>query len=304
MYLSLIIPVCNEEQNIAPLYTQLRNHCGNDAEIIFVDDGSTDNSLPAIQTLALADPLVKCISFSRNFGHQNALLAGIEHAAGEFLITMDGDLQHPPEMLPGIIQKLEEGFDVVNTKRLSTDEAGFVKTKGSKTFYRFINFLSNTHIEPGVADFKGFSRKVQQSILLFTERDVFLRGMFSWVGFSQITIPYKAPARQFGSTKYSLRRMLSFALKGTLSFSFKPLRLAIVAGLIVSAAAFGFAVFALVAYFKGETVAGWASTIIALMLLGGTQLLAIGLLGEYIAGLFIEAKRRPRYLVNKKINLP
>ena len=170
-------------------------------------------------------------------------------------------------------------------------------------FYSFINAISDTRIEEGIADFKAFNRKVLNSILQFKERELFLRGIFSWIGFKSTTITFDAPARQFGKTKYSFAKMLRFALKGTTSFSFKPLRIALLIGSLISLAAFAFGVFALVAYFKGNTVPGWASLIIAVMFLGGTQLLAIGLLGEYIASLFTETKARPLYLVNKKINI-
>jgi glycosyltransferase involved in cell wall biosynthesis len=158
-------------------------------------------------------------------------------------------------------------------------------------------------MEMGVTDFKAFNRKVLESILQFKEKDLFLRGIFSWIGFKSSIIEFEAPERMYGTTKYSLAKMWSLALKGTTSFSFKPLRIAVIAGTIISLAAFTFAIFALVAYFKGETIQGWASTIIAVMLLGGTQLLALGFLGEYIASLFTETKKRPLYLINNKINI-
>ena len=301
--LSIIIPVLNEAESIPTLYDQLQSVCKNNYEIIFVDDGSTDNTLQQIQTIALKDKQVKCISLSRNFGHQNALMAGMEYASGDYIIIMDGDLQHPPALIPAMIKQLNAGFDLVVTKRNKTNNAGWLKNTTAAVFYSFINAISDTRIEEGVADFKAFNRKVLNSILQFKERELFLRGIFSWIGFQSTTIAFDAPARQFGKTKYSFAKMLRFALKGTTSFSFKPLRIALLIGSIISLAAFAFGIFALVAYFKGNTVPGWASLIIAVMFLGGTQLLAIGLLGEYIASLFTETKARPLYLVNKKINI-
>lgn len=302
-HVSIIIPVLNEADNVPLMCAEIEKHCPFKYELIFVDDGSHDRTFAVIGSIASARNNVKCISLSRNFGHQNALMAGMEHATGQQVIIMDGDLQHPPALIPGMIRLLNDGFDLVNTRRRSTASIGPVKKIFAALFYGFINRISDTRMEPNVADFKAFNRKVLNSILKFKERDLFLRGIFSWIGFKQTIIDFDAPARQHGKTKYSFSAMLKLALKGTTSFSFKPLRVAIVTGSVISLSAFGFAIFALIAYFKGETVAGWASTIIALMMLGGTQLLAIGLLGEYIASLFTETKKRPLYLIDKKINI-
>lgn len=301
--LSIIVPVFNEEKNIAALYGEIKKHLSDGDELIYVDDGSTDNTFLEIQQLGLTDNNIKCISFSRNFGHQNALMAGLQHAGGEFIITMDGDLQHPASLIPAMTQKLNEGYDIVITKRSKNHNAGALKNLFSKIFYRFINSISDTRIEPNGSDFRAFNKKVLAGILLFKERELFLRGIFSWVGFKTTTIPFEAGQRQFGKTKYSFSKMTRLALKGITSFSFKPLRIAILTGSIISLAAFAFGVYALLSYYNGNTVPGWASTIIAIMFLGGTQLLAIGLLGEYIASLFIESKNRPLYLVDKKINI-
>jgi dolichol-phosphate mannosyltransferase len=295
--------VYNEQENISPLCEALNQHVKEDYEIIFVDDGSTDNTFLEIAQQSVQDNRVKCVSLSRNFGHQNALMAGMEFCTGDTVVLMDGDLQHPPTLIPLMLQELKNGYDMVNTRRKITQDIGTGKAALSRLFYSFINFISETRIEPNVADFRAFNRKVLNSILTFKERELFLRGIFSWIGFANTTIDFEAPARQHGHTKYSFARMMKLALKGTTSFSFKPLRVALLVGSIVSLAAFAFAVYALVVYYQGRTVPGWASIIIAMMLLGGTQLLAIGLLGEYIAGLFIEAKKRPLYLVNKTIKL-
>lgn len=301
--ISIIVPVLNEAENILPLITDIQSYCKEEHEIIFVDDGSSDATLQTIQSIAERDRSVKCISLSRNFGHQNALMAGLQHATGSVIITMDGDGQHPPSLIPVLLENISRGFDVVHTKRNKTVNAGFIKKIFASLFYTFINTISDTRIEPNQADFKAFSKKVLLSILQFSERELFLRGIFSWIGFKSTTIEFDAPARMHGKTKYSFGKMLKLALKGTTSFSFKPLRVALFTGSIISLLAFGFGIFALVEYYNGNTVPGWASLIIAVMFLGGTQLLAIGLLGEYIAGLFTESKKRPLYLIDKKINM-
>ena len=301
--LSIIIPVYNETENIYSLFNELSLYCEGDYEVIFVDDGSTDTTLAEVESIINKSKHYKCISLSRNFGHQNALMAGMHHATGSAIIIMDGDLQHPPSLIPVMLNKLNSGFDLVVTRRNKTANTGIIKKLMGSIFYIFINAISDTKIEANVADFKAFNRKVLESILQFKERELFLRGIFSWIGYKTTIIEFDAPARKFGETKYSFGKMLKLALKGTTSFSFKPLRIALLVGTFISLFAFAFGIFALIAYFKGNTVPGWASIIIAVMFLGGTQLLAIGLLGEYIASLFTETKHRPLYLVNRKINI-
>ena len=301
--ISIIVPVFNETENVSPLIQDIKLYCKAEHEIIFIDDGSSDSTFQTIQSIAATDKSIKCISLSRNFGHQNALMAGLQHATGSIIITMDGDGQHPPSLIPLLIENIDKGFDVVHTRRNKTVNAGLLKKMFASLFYTFINSISDTRIEPNQADFKAFSVKVLNSILQFSERELFLRGIFSWIGFKSTTIEFDAPARMHGKTKYSFGKMLKLALKGTTSFSFKPLRVALFIGSIISILAFAFGIFALIEYFNGNTVPGWASLIIAVMFLGGTQLLAIGLLGEYIAGLFTESKKRPLYLIDKKVNI-
>lgn len=299
---SIILPVYNEAENIPLLFEELCKVCDTETEFIFVDDGSKDNTFSAIHKLAEQDSRIKCLSLSRNFGHQNALMAGMENASGDVIVLMDADLQHPPSLLPEMFQKMEEGFDLVITKRKSTASISPIKQFCSHLFYQFINAISETKIEPKAADFRAFNRKVLESILQFKERDLFLRGIFGWIGFRSTTLEFEAPARQFGKTKYSFTTMMRLAWKGTTSFSFKPLRIALLFGTLLSIASFSFGAYALISYFRGDTIPGWASLIIAVMILGGTQLLAIGLLGEYIAKLFTESKKRPRYLIQDSIN--
>ena len=302
-HLSYIVPVYNEEESILPFYREMLKIADVDFELIWVNDGSTDETINEIRKLAEKDSRVKCIGFSRNFGHQAALMAGLHFVKGEIIVMMDGDLQHPPGLIPLMIQKINEGFDLVSAKRKMTGEIKWWKRITSRCYYMLINFLSDTPIEENVSDFRAFNRKVSEAILQFEERELFLRGIFSWIGFKSTTIEYNAPARLYGATKYSFIRMVRLGLKGTLSFSFKPIRISFLLGSFVSVIAFFYALFAIIAYFRGETIPGWTSTIIAIMLLSGIQLIMIGLIGEYIASLYSEIKKRPLFIIDDKINL-
>lgn len=300
---SILIPVMNEAENILPLYYELKKYTPEDFEIIFINDGSTDDTILEIKQLSAKDSRVSCISFSRNFGHQNALMAGIDYAEGQHIITMDGDLQHPPSCIPLLLEKLNSDYDLVLTKRLKTEDSGFIKKTFTKAFYLFINFISDIPIEENVSDFRAFSRKVLITIRKFEERDLFLRGLFSWIGFKKTVVSFEAPSRVHGSSKYNFRAMMKLALKGTTSFSFKPLRISLLVGVIVSLFSFVFLLITIVSYFQGKTVPGWASLMTAVTFMGGIQLLVIGLMGEYIASLFRESKRRPIYIIDETINL-
>jgi dolichol-phosphate mannosyltransferase len=216
---------------------------------------------------------------------------------------MDGDLQHPPSCLSVILEQLEKGYDIVLTKRMKTKDLGFFKKVFTRIFYRFINFLSDIPIEENVSDFRGFNRKVLIAIRKFEERDLFLRGIFSWVGFKKVTIPFDAPSRLHGASKYGFTAMMKLALRGTTSFSFKPLRISLLIGTIVSLISFGLLIMTIISYFQGKTVPGWASLMTVVTFMGGIQLLVIGLMGEYIASLFRESKRRPLYIIDEMINV-
>ena len=301
--ISIVIPVFNEAGNIRDLYLELKALGLNIAEIIFIDDGSQDESLEIICTLSSADHRVKGLSFSRNFGHQAALLAGMHVAKGELIVIMDGDRQHPPSIIPQMLNKLEEGFDLVSGKRINTENAGLLKNWSSTLFYKFLNFIADTNIEENVADFRLFNRKVLDSILMFEERELFVRGIFSWIGFRTATVPFTAPERRNGSSKYSWAKMTSLGLKGAVSFSFKPLRISLLMGIIVSFVAFCFGIFSIISHYRGNTVPGWTSIITAVMFIGGVQLIVLGLIGEYISSLFAEVKKRPLFIIDRKINL-
>lgn len=302
-HVSILIPVMNEAENILPLYYEIKKYTPEDFEIIFVNDGSTDDTIFEIKQLSAKDSRVRCISFSRNFGHQNALMAGIDYAEGEYVITMDGDLQHPPSFIPQILTCLDNGFDIVLTHRRKTENQGILKKLFTKLFYRLINFLSDIPIEENVSDFRGFSSKVMLTIRKFEERDLFLRGLFSWIGYKKTVISFDAPSRRHGASKYTFAAMVRLGLKGTTSFSFKPLRISLLIGTIVSLISFLLLIITIVNYFQGKTVPGWASLMTAVTFMGGIQLLVIGLMGEYIASLFRESKKRPLYIIDELINV-
>ncbi len=304
--ISIIIPLFNEEEIIRETYNRLKTLMdgkGFDYEIIFVDDGSTDNSMNILKDLRSDDNRVKIISFSRNFGHQAALTAGLEHAKGDVAITMDADLQHPPELIPRMIEKWLEGFDVVFTVREYEGE-GLFKRLSSRGFYWLIDKLAKINIPADSADFKLFDRKVVESLCSLGERNRFLRGLSSWVGFRQTGIGFKSPPRPTGESKYNLSKMISLALAGLTSFSVFPLRLAVYMGFIVSIISFIYLAYALyIRLIADKALPGWASIVIPMLFLGGIQLLTIGILGEYIGRVYEEVKGRPIYIVKEKIGI-
>lgn len=302
MKISVVIPAYNEEGNIRPLADDLVKVLAEypSYEIIFIDDGSRDRTLTEIKQAKTSNPAVKYVSLSRNFGHQNALKAGLDLAAGDCVISMDADMQHPPELIRAMIAKWLEGFDIVYTIR-ADDDLPFLKRATSKMFYRIINCLSDVEINEGAADFRLMDRKVVDVF----KRDIgeyylFFRGLISWVGFKQYAIAYRPNKRMFGNSKYSWRRMIRFGLNGITSFSTKPLRISMVIGFVVSSLSFIYAVYALYQHvFNRQTVAGWTSVIISVLFIGGIQMLLLGILGEYIGKQFFESKRRPHYIVRE-----
>jgi glycosyltransferase involved in cell wall biosynthesis len=301
--LSIVVPVCNEEENIKLLYEEIVKYTVAEMELLWVDDGSTDHTLLEINSLCQADARVKCISLSKNFGHQNAIMAGLKYASGDIIVIMDGDMQHPASLIMPMTDKIKEGFDIVYTKRLKTTDIPFIKKIISRLYYKIINLISDVKIEENSADFKAFNKKVLVNILSFDERELFLRGIFTWAGFKSATLPYTAPARLHGKTKYSFRRMFDLGFKGATSFWVKPLRIALWAGFIICFFSFILAVWSVVAHFQGHTIRGWTSLIITIIFFGGVQLFFLGLLGEYIGSIFIEVKKRPLYIVDKTINV-
>jgi polyisoprenyl-phosphate glycosyltransferase len=301
--LSLVIPLFNEEENIQPLYDAIDKATkGISIEIIFVDDGSKDKSLAIIKNLSQKDDRIQFLSFSRNFGHQNALKAGIDYSKGDCVISMDADLQHPPKLIPELILKWKEGYDVVYTIRKYDKKTSFFKKITASFFYSIIKNLSKTKIEKGAADFRLLDKKIIKEIKALKENYLFLRGMVSWMGFSQSSITYIAPERQAGKTKYSFRKMIKFAFSGITSFSTKPLQLSTFFGFLIAGAAFLYALYAMIAPTFTDVVIekGWTSVIVSVLFIGGIQLIMIGILGEYLGKLFIENKRRPNYIIKEK----
>ena len=302
MMISIVIPAFNEEGNIAPLYGQIVEVLqGQEFECLFVDDGSSDATFEEVKKLAANDRRVRGLSFSRNFGHQLALTAGLQAAKGEVVIMMDADGQHPPQLIPQLLEEYAKGYDIVNTRRLETEDAGAMKKLSSKWYYRIINMLSDVKIESASSDFRLMSRKAVDAFLKFEEKDRFTRGLVSWMGFRQSIVEYKAPKRMSGESKYTLGRMIRFAFVGITSFSSKPLKFSVYAGIFSLVFALVYSIYVLIMYARGNTITGWASMMLVILFLGGIQLLSLGIIGEYIAGIFNETKKRPLYFIREEV---
>lgn len=301
-FISIVVPCYNESESIREFYRIITDvlQAHFQYELILVNDGSKDDTLLIIKELAAVDACVKYISFSRNFGHQNAVKAGLDFAKGDAVVSLDADLQHPPRMIPQLIQKWLEGFEVVYTIRQEHETIGAVKKYTSKLFYSVSNRISETQVEPGAADFRLLDRKVVDALKQMPENSLFLRGLISWVGFKQTAIQYKADERFAGQSKYTLKKMLKFASTGITSFSTRPLKISIYLGLTFATLAFLFVIYALVIYFfTDETIKGWASIIVGIMFFSGINLVMLGIIGEYLGKMFIENKRRPNYIVSE-----
>lgn len=308
-FVSVVIPVFNEEENIVPLASALRDVLaaqGGEYELIFVDDGSKDRSLYVLRALARDEPRVSYIRFSRNFGHQAALRAGIEAASGDCVVMMDGDFQHPPALLPALIAEFKKGFDIVSTKRNGAADGNknrlpFIKRITSRLFYAIVNTLGDIKIEPGAADFRLISKKTKDALFAMKEQNLFLRGALPWLGLPSSEIAYSPEARRSGATKYTFSKMAALALDGITSFSTKPLRLTAFAGLAIAGAGFIYVLYAFfLRLFSNKTVEGWTSLLISVLIIGGIQLLSLGIIGEYLGKLFMEAKGRPAFIVEER----
>jgi len=299
------VPVFNEEENILSLIHEVRGVFETlpySYSFIIVDDGSTDNTLDVLRCASASDKRVRYISLSKNFGHQNALKAGLDHARGDCVITMDGDLQHPPQLIPTLLKHWEEGYDVVYTLRQDDESnTGYFKRKTSNLFYRIMNRMAGLDMEKGSADFRLLSKKVLYILQGIDEHEIFFRGLVKWVGFKQIGIEYKANARTRGQSKYSFKKMLQFAVQGITSFSTKPLYIAAYLGFIFSLAALLYVPYAIASYLLGHVVSGWASIIVTIAFFGGLQLSILGIIGLYIGKIFMQGKRRPFYII-KELN--
>lgn len=300
---SVVIPCFNEKDNLPLLYQQLKDVLEPypSYELIFVDDGSTDETLSTLRNIAEMDVCVKFISFSRNFGHQHALKAGLDHASGDCVICLDADLQHPPALIPLMIGKWKEGYEVVNTIRGAQKSLSFSKKMSSGLFYGIISKLSAVEIRPGMADFRLLDRKVVNALKQFNENYIFLRGLIPWMGFNQTSLPFEPSERHKGKTKYSFAKMLRLALDGITSFSNKPLYLSIGLGSVIAGIAFLYGIYALYVHlFTDDALPGWTSITASVLFIGGIQLIMLGIIGIYLGKLFIENKRRPNYIIRQK----
>ena len=300
--LSVVIPLFNEEANVPELLRRLVAILNgvpelDQYEIIAVDDGSRDGTLAALRRAMRSLPQLVVLSLSRNFGHQIAATAGLDASMGDAVILMDGDLQDPPELIGEFVERWREGYDVVYATRRSRRGEGAFKLWTARLFYRITKRLTNVAIPVDTGDFRLMSRRVVEALKRSRERHRFLRGLVSWVGFKQVGIPYDRDARYSGSTKYPVSKMLRFAIDGITAFSDIPLRFATYFGFLVSGFAFVYAVVVLILKLLHYNEPGYTSTMIAILFLGGVQLITIGVLGEYVGRIYDEIKARPLYLV-------
>ena len=300
MHIEIVVPVFNEEGNVEELYRQVSaalDPLGLTYGFLYVDDGSRDGTVAKLQELGAKDPRVKHLSFTRNFGHQAALLAGLEHSTGECVVTMDGDLQHPPQVVPQLVRHWLDGVDIVVTSRDLGKSMSAFKRMATLGFYGLMNRISGLHLPPGAADFRLLDRRAVDTLVAFPERQKFLRGLTAWTGYRAVTVEYQVGARHSGQAKYTIRGLARLALNGITSFSAKPLRLAFYLGLIIFALSATYGLVAIVAHFMGSTPPGWTSVLVSVLAIGGLQMTFIGLIGEYLARVFDEVKRRPYYLL-------
>ncbi len=304
MLLSIVIPVFNEAATLGLMIARLRAVLSElNWEVIFVDDGSTDRSLEVIRRAALDDPRVKAIGFSRNFGHQAAVTAGLDFAEGDAVVVMDADLQDPPELLPQMVQLFEDGYDVVSPRRVARDGETIFKRSTAALFYRGMARMVDRRLTADVGDFRLFSRRAVLGIRSFREHHRFMRGLVAWLGLKEAILPFGRQARAGGETKYSLFKMVRFAWTAVSSFSALPLRLSMAAGTILSCAGFAYLLRVLyLAFWTHRLVQGWASIVVLQCIFSGMILLALGVIGEYVARSYEESKGRPLYVLTSTVN--
>jgi glycosyltransferase involved in cell wall biosynthesis len=303
---SVVVPVYNEAEVIGEMYRRLTHVASTlpdlDYELVVVDDGSRDESYASLVSLARTDPRLRVLKLSRNFGHQTAITAGIDVARGDAVVVIDADLQDPPEVIPDMVERWREGFDVVYGVRAKRAGETMMKLATASVFYRMLHRMTNITIPVDAGDFRLMSRRAADQLRAMREKDRFVRGLISWIGFKQASVPYQREARFAGKTKYPLRKMLKFAADGLTSFSTVPLKLATWMGYLASAFAFVYLASVFVQKWLGRTVEGWATIMVAMLFMGGVQLICLGIMGEYIGRIFTEAKQRPLYVVEEFVN--
>lgn len=303
MKISLVVPVLNEQEALPVFYQTVRNYtplADDEIEIVFVNDGSTDNTESLIQAIMKNDALVKYVSFTRNFGKEPALFAGLETSTGDVVIPIDVDLQDPIEVIPLLISKWKDGADVVLAKRVDRSSDSHLKRKSAEWFYKLHNMISKPQIEENVGDFRLMSRHVVDNIKLLSERNLFMKGILSWVGGKTEVVEYTRAERVAGLTKFNGWKLWNLALEGITSFSTFPLRMWTYIGFFVAGLSFFYGVWMIAdKLIWGNPVAGYPSILVSILFLGGIQLIGIGVLGEYIGRIYIETKQRPRYIIKK-----
>ncbi len=308
--LTVISPVYNEAEVIESFYRALNKELKlladrYESRILFVVDRSSDGTLDILKRIAAADRSASILALSSRFGHQMSLLAGIDHADTDAVIMMDSDLQHSPSLIPTLLELFEQGYDIVYTIREDEQELGFLRRLSARLFYRLINSLSKVPINESAADFRLISRRVARVFQSqIRERNQFLRGLFSWVGFRSVGVPFRVGTRAAGKSKYSLGRLIRFGMQGIVSFSKRPLQAAIVVGFVFAAFGFINAVITFVDYFVYSSLpSGWTTLTILISVFSGVQLIFLGIIGEYLGAIFDEVKARPHYIVEEKVNL-
>jgi glycosyltransferase involved in cell wall biosynthesis len=303
MKLSVVLPVRDEAPvlpELIPRLTRALDELDDSWEMILVDDGSKDSSWALLEAAADRDERVRAIRFTRNFGHQIALSAGLRLASGDAVITMDSDLQHPPELIPVLLAKASEGYDVVYAVRSTSDSAGWFKRTSARLFYWVLGRLTALDLPQAGGDFRFMSRPVVDALLAMPERHRFLRGMTRWVGYEQGTIEFDRPPRPAGASKYTLRKMLSFGWDAIISFSSLPLRIASMLGFAISFLGLVYLAYVLaIRLLTDQAVAGWTSVVAAVLILGGVQLLCLGIIGQYLGRMYDEVKARPLFLISE-----
>lgn len=301
--LSIVVPVFNEEENIEHFCDAIHSTMKDlpyDYEIMFIDDGSKDRSREILRRLEENDPRIKPLFLVRNYGHQIALTCGLDHAEGDAVITMDGDMQHPPSLIPTLLEKWNEGFDIVQTVRETTEGVSIFKRATSICYYKLLNFLSDVKIQEGGSDFRLMDRCAVLAFRKYHEQDKFIRGLIGSMGFKQTIVNFIAPERFAGISKFSLRKMLHLALDGLIAYSTIPLRLSFYTGLLCGVFSILLSIHVVYETLIDNVVPGWATITIAISFFGGMQLVFLGIVGEYIARIFREVKHRPIYFIEEK----